>query len=86
MKMYQAAGRIYARYGLSAIGIPYQYGLVRATSASDLPEGMLNNSDRPDIIDPSSNNIINNTYKARTTQALIIKKTRIIPQKNFKIF
>jgi len=49
MKMYHAAGQIYKRYGLSAIGIPYQYGLVRSTCASDLPEGMLNNSDRPDI-------------------------------------
>jgi hypothetical protein len=51
MKMYIAAGRIYSRYGLSAIGIPYQYGLVRATSASDLAEGMLNNSERPGILD-----------------------------------
>jgi L-fucose isomerase-like protein len=50
MRMYHAAGRIYKRYGLSAIGIPYQYGLVRCTCASDLPEGMLNNSDRPDIV------------------------------------
>lgn len=50
MKMYIAAGRMYERYGLSAIGIPYQYGLVRGTCASDLPEGMLNNSDRPDIV------------------------------------
>jgi len=49
MKMYIAAGRIFERYGLSAIGIPYQYGLVRCTSASDLPEGMLNNSERPYI-------------------------------------
>jgi L-fucose isomerase-like protein len=52
MKMYIAAGRMYSRYGLSAIGIPYQYGLVRSTAASDLPEGMLNNCDRPDIVDP----------------------------------
>lgn len=59
MKMYTAAGVIYNRYGLSAIGIPYQYGLVRCTSASDLPEGMLNNSDRPDILDPESNEAIN---------------------------
>lgn len=58
MKMYVAAGRIYRRYGLSAIGIPYQYGLVRMTSASDLPEGMLNNSERPDIRDPESGEII----------------------------
>jgi hypothetical protein len=56
MKMYHAAGRIFERYGLAAIGIPYQYGLVRGTCASDLPEGMLNNSDRPAIksLDSSS--------------------------------
>jgi hypothetical protein len=59
MKMYVAAGRIYHRYGLSAIGIPYQYGLVRVTSASDLAEGMLNNSDRPSIVDPESGQTIN---------------------------
>jgi hypothetical protein len=59
MKMYEAAGRIYARYGLSAIGIPYQYGLVRCTCASDLPEGMLNNSERPDILDPETGEVIN---------------------------
>ena len=55
MKMYIAAGRIYSRYGLSAIGIPYQYGLVRSTAASDLPEGMLNNSERPEIRDTERN-------------------------------
>ncbi len=60
MKMYTAAGIIYKRYGLAAIGIPYQYGLVRCTSASDLPEGMLNNSDRPDIVYPETGEVINN--------------------------
>jgi L-fucose isomerase-like protein len=59
MKMYSAAGRMYSRYGLAAIGIPYQYGLVRITVASDLPEGMLNNSDRPEIRDPEKNAPIN---------------------------
>ncbi|OHD73459.1 MAG: hypothetical protein A2V99_03895 [Spirochaetes bacterium RBG_16_67_19] len=59
MKMYTAAGRIYSRYGLKAIGIPYQYGLVRCTMASDLPEGMLNNSDRPEIFDPEKSVAIN---------------------------
>lgn len=49
MKFYIAAGRIYDRYQLSAIGIPYQYGLVRCTSASDFPEGTLNNAERPEI-------------------------------------
>jgi L-fucose isomerase-like protein len=59
MKMYAAAARIYKRYGLSAIGIPYQYGLVRSTAASDLAEGMLNNADRPDVVDPETGEIIN---------------------------
>ncbi len=58
MKMYIAAGRIYERYGLSAIGIPYQYGLVRCTAASDLAEGMLNNSDRPEIVSLESDRVI----------------------------
>lgn len=59
MKMYSAAARIYQRYGLSAIGIPYQYGLVRCCPASDLVEGMLNNSDRPNVRDPETGQIVN---------------------------
>ncbi len=59
MKMYAAAARIYQRFGLSAIGIPYQVGLVRCVPASDLAEGMLNNSDRPDVTDPETGAIIN---------------------------
>ncbi|MBW2122339.1 MAG: hypothetical protein JRH07_10895 [Deltaproteobacteria bacterium] len=58
MKMYSAAARIYQRYGLSAIGIPYQYGLVRSVPASDLVEGMLNNSDRPDVVDPETGGVV----------------------------
>jgi hypothetical protein len=58
MKMYSAAGRIYKRYGLSAIGIPYQVGLVRCVPASDLAEGMLNNSDRPDVVDPETDEVV----------------------------
>lgn len=59
MKMYIAACRIYQRYGLAAIGIPYQYGLVRSCPASDLAEGMLNNSDRPSVRDPETKQIVN---------------------------
>jgi len=59
MKMYIAAARIYERYGLSAIGIPYQYGLVRSVPASDLVEGMLNNSDRPDVEPAGGGKVIN---------------------------
>jgi len=58
MKMYSAAARTYKRFGLSAIGIPYQVGLVRCVPASDLVEGMLNNTDRPDVIDPETNEVI----------------------------
>ena len=59
MKMYSAAARIYKRFGLSAIGIPYQLGLVRCVPSSDLPEGMLNNGERPDVVDPDTGDVIN---------------------------
>jgi L-fucose isomerase-like protein len=59
MKMYSAAAHIYQRFGLSAIGIPYQVGLVRCVPASDLAEGMLNNSERPDVMDPETGVVIN---------------------------
>lgn len=58
MKMYSAAGRIVERYGLSAIGIPYQLGLARCCAASDLVEGMLNNADRPAIKSPATGAIV----------------------------
>jgi L-fucose isomerase-like protein len=59
MKMYSAAARMYRRYGLSAIGIPYQLGLVRSVPASDLAEGMLNNAHRPNVVDPQTKEVIN---------------------------
>ena len=59
MKMYIAAARIYDRFGLRAIGIPYQLGLVRQCPASDLAEGMLNNSERPDVKNPYTGQVIN---------------------------
>jgi len=59
MKMYAAAARIYERYGLAAIGIPYQYGLVRSVPASGLVEGMLNNADRPPVKSPATKQVIN---------------------------
>jgi len=58
MKMYVAACRFVARYGLSSIGIPYQYGLVRCVPASDLVEGMLNNTDRPPVKDPDTKQVV----------------------------
>jgi len=58
MKMYSAAARYTQRFGLAAIGIPYQVGLVRCVAASDLAEGMLNNSERPNVVDLGSKEII----------------------------
>lgn len=58
MKMYAAAGRLVERFGLSAIGIPYQLGLARCCPASDLVEGMLNNADRPSIKSPDTGKIV----------------------------
>jgi hypothetical protein len=48
-KMYIATLRIADDYGCSTIGIQYQQGLKDLLPASDLVEGMLNNSDRPPV-------------------------------------
>jgi hypothetical protein len=48
-KMYVAAVRIADDFGCSLIGIQYQQGLKDLLPASDLVEGMLNNSDRPPV-------------------------------------
>ena len=48
-KMYIAAVRIAKDFGCDAIGIQYQQGLKDLTAASDLAEGMLNNTDRPPV-------------------------------------
>ncbi len=50
-KMYIAALRIADDFGCHAIGIQYQQGLKDLLPASDLVEGMLNNSDRPPVSD-----------------------------------
>lgn len=50
-RMYHAAVRIGDAYGCDAIGIQYQQGLKDLWPASDLVEGMLNNSDRPPVVD-----------------------------------
>lgn len=54
MKMYHAAVRIADRFGCDAIGIQYQQGLKDMAPASDLVEGLLNNVERPPVIDPMS--------------------------------
>jgi L-fucose isomerase-like protein len=48
-RMYIAALRIADEFGCAAIGIQYQQGLKDLTPASDLVEGLLNNSDRPPV-------------------------------------
>ncbi|MBL8147409.1 MAG: fucose isomerase [Anaerolineae bacterium] len=51
MKMYVAAVRMAHAFGCAAIGIQYQQGLKDMTSASDLVEGLLNNVERPPVLD-----------------------------------
>src|SRR5207248_2960020 len=48
-KMYVAALRLANDFGCATIGIQYQQGLKDLLPASDLVEGMLNNSDRPPV-------------------------------------
>jgi len=48
-KMYVAAVRIADEFGCATIGIQYQQGLKDLAPASDLVEGMLNNTDRPPV-------------------------------------
>lgn len=48
-KMYIASVRIAKEFGCDAIGIQYQQGLKDMTVASDLVEGLLNNSERPPV-------------------------------------
>ncbi|WP_460463973.1 fucose isomerase, partial [Arthrobacter pigmenti] len=50
MKMYIAAVRIADDFGADAIGIQYQQGLKDMAPASDLPEGLLNNVERPAVM------------------------------------
>lgn len=48
-KMYIAAVRIADEFGCATIGIQYQQGLKDLAPASDLVEGLLNNTDRPPV-------------------------------------
>ncbi len=49
-RMYIAAVRLADQFGCEAIGIQYQQGLKDLLPASDLVEGILNNDDRPDVL------------------------------------
>jgi hypothetical protein len=50
-RMYIAAVRIADQFGCETIGIQYQQGLKDLLPASDLAEGILNNDDRPPVMD-----------------------------------
>ncbi|MFN3169566.1 MAG: fucose isomerase [Hyphomicrobiales bacterium] len=50
-RMYHAAVQTADTFGCEAIGIQYQQGLKDLLPASDLVEGMLNNDDRPPVLD-----------------------------------
>ncbi|MCU0317581.1 MAG: hypothetical protein MUC92_13430 [Fimbriimonadaceae bacterium] len=49
-RMYIAAARIADEFGCDALGIQYQQGLKDVAPASDLAEGLLNNSHRPPVL------------------------------------
>jgi hypothetical protein len=53
-RMYIAAVRIAHEFGCDAIGIQYQQGLKDMAPASDLAEGLLNNSERPPVFDENN--------------------------------
>ena len=57
-RMYVAALRIAARYGCDLIGIQYQQGLKDLLPASDLVEGMLNDSKRPPVTAEGSSRVL----------------------------
>jgi hypothetical protein len=57
-KMYIAAVRIADQFGCAAIGIQYQQGLKDLTPASDLAEGLLNNTDRPPVCCPETGRVL----------------------------
>lgn len=48
-RMYIAAARMADEFGAAALGIQYQLGLKDMCPASDLAEGLLNNSERPPV-------------------------------------
>jgi L-fucose isomerase-like protein len=57
-RMYIAALRIADRYGCDCLGIQYQQGLKDLLPASDLVEGMLNDSKRPPVTAEGSSRVL----------------------------
>jgi hypothetical protein len=60
-KMYIAAMRIADEFGCDTIGIQYQQGLKDLTPASDLAEGLFNNTERPPVFSKDGREL----YKAK---------------------
>jgi L-fucose isomerase-like protein len=60
--MYIAAARLADDFGCDAIGIQYQQGLKDLLPASDLVEGLLNNTDRPPVRSRDGRRVL---YKGR---------------------
>ncbi len=56
-KMYIAAVRMANDFDCDLIGIQYQQGLKDMAPASDLTEGLLNNPDRPPVLDHNGNEL-----------------------------
>lgn len=56
-RMYIAAVCIAHEFGCDAIGIQYQQGLKDMAPASDLVEGLLNNTERPPVYDGEGNEL-----------------------------
>lgn len=57
-KMYIAALRLSDDFGLDAVGIQYQQGLKDLCPASDLVEGLLNDTDRPPVTSRDGSRIL----------------------------
>jgi hypothetical protein len=57
-KMYIAALRLADEFGCATVGIQYQQGLKDLSPASDLAEGLLNNTDRPPVKAAKSNRVL----------------------------
>ncbi len=61
-KMYAAALRIADEFGCDTIGIQYQQGLKDLLPASDLAEGLLNNTDRPPVKSRDGERVLYENY------------------------
>jgi len=57
-RMYIATVRLADRFGCDLVGIQYQQGLKDLLPASDLVEGMLNNSKRPPVTEAGSKRVL----------------------------